>query len=133
MTPKDWLALAAAIVIAVLLSYGAQHYIGLQRAAAQNEVRGGVMTSTADGIERSGEIDQAQQAYNQGLAQARSEFERSLQEASRNEPSTRINADSANPDSVRAAARARRLARERLGCAGQQCEEGRPASEAAER
>jgi hypothetical protein len=122
----------AGLIIAVLLAVGislwGSHYMNLQREAALAKTRAGVLTTTSQGVADGTRIDQAQATTNAALAQGRETFHVTIQEAKRNEPETANRAVRPVPDSVRNAAAERRRARERLGCAGGECDEGRHAS-----
>jgi hypothetical protein len=126
MTPiKFYIGLIVAVIFGVAIALFGADYRRLQQASAQNENRGQVLQNASDGIKDGEEIDTVQQAYTRGLADARAAFQQQKSEAKRNEPETAMRAVRPVPDSVRDAARQRRLARERLGCAGRECEEGR--------
>ena len=85
----------------------------LKDQAKQGAQRGQVIETTA-GITKDGQQSDAQRVKVEvDVTAAREQFNRELEEARRNEPETRSNADAHNPDSVLRAARARRLARER--------------------
>ena len=130
---KEVIALVLVVLAVVGLQLAGLHYLNLRQAAAQNETRGGLLKSASDGIAQGVHIDAAQQTYNQGLAAARAEFQVNQQEAQRHDPQLAARAATAVPDRVRDNFRARRLARERLGCAGSECEEGRSKGDAAQR
>lgn len=125
MQIKIIIGVIVTIVLSVLLSLGAGHYNSLRKAAAENEHRGGVLTATTAGVEVGQQNDAEQARTDAGIAQGRQEFVVRLEEGKRNEPDTAVRADRPVPASVRAAYSERRRARERLGCAGGQCEEGR--------
>jgi hypothetical protein len=116
------LAIVVAIAFAVAITLGTQHYIKLRDKAELADTREGVLTTTSQGVADSVHIDQAQNATNAGLAQGRETFHTTLEEAKRNEPETANRAVRPVPDSVRNAAAERRRARERLGCAGRECQ-----------
>jgi acyl-CoA synthetase (AMP-forming)/AMP-acid ligase II len=117
--------IVAAALIALAVVFLFSHYRNLKEAAAVSDVREQVLTNASAGVSDGVDIDAQQQAYAQGLAYARATFKDQKDEAKRNEPETADRAVRAIPDSVRNAARQRRLARERLGCAGRECEERR--------
>jgi hypothetical protein len=113
------LLLALALGVAVAMFGG--HYTRLQHAAAQNEGRGLVLENTSAGVADGVDNDQAQAQVDTGLAQGRDTFKTSINEAKRHDPETANRADRVVPERVRNAYRERRLARERLGCAGREC------------
>jgi hypothetical protein len=125
------LALALALGVAIALFGG--HYRKLQIAAQQNEQRGSVLETTSAGVADTVDIDKALAENRAALAANRNAFQKALQEAKRNEPETAARAVLPVPDSVRTAYRERRLARERLGCAGRQCRQDDQADAASQR
>lgn len=125
------LALALALGVGVAL-FGA-HYRQLQNAAGQNEQRGAVIENTSAGIADGVEIDMERARLDALMASNRDDFQRAKTEAKRNEPETATRATRAVPDSVRAAFRERRLARERRGCTGDECRQDDQQSPASER
>lgn len=127
------IGLVVAILLAVGLTLFASHYMSLEKAAAQNELRGGVLESASAGVEEGQRIDDHQAEIDSGLAQGRERFNNVISEAETHEPQTASRAATRVPDSVRNAYRERRLARERLGCAGQQCQKDDKADAATQR
>lgn len=128
MPTTDTLKLIGALLLGAALLFGYNTVIGWKEAAQQNVSRGNTMTATS-GIVADGAKADAQRAdVDTGIAQGRDNFNTNYQEAKRNEPETAARADRSVPDSVRNAYRARRLARERLGCIGSECV-GRPEEE----
>ena len=117
--------LLIAVILAVAISLAGGHYLSLQKQAAVGQQRGGVLESTSQGVAEGERIEAVQEAYNQGLQAGRQTFHETKEEAKRNEPQTAERAIRTVPPSVRNAYRERRRARERLGCAGSECEEGR--------
>lgn len=115
-------ALIATVVVAVLLSFGVNHYVGLRNAAAQNESRGQVIATTSEQNKDNDTVAEQAREENTHVATAREEFKVTIQEAKRNEPATATRATNAVPDSVRNAYRQRRLARERSGSDSQRSE-----------
>lgn len=129
--------LAVILLVAVILSVGVTlftgHYRELTRAAEQNEQRAGVLANASAGIEDGVDIDAFLSSNQVVIGTGRNNFQRAKQEAIRNEPETADRADRAVPDSVRRAYRERRIARERRGCAGGQCQQDNQARPAAQR
>lgn len=124
MTPtKFYIGLGVALLLGVGIALFGADYRRLQRASAQNEHRGQVLTNASAGAAESIDIDEFQAGYNAALAANRDAFQKAKTEAKRNEPETAARAVRPVPDSVRGAYRERRLARERLGCAGRECGE----------
>lgn len=132
MTPiKFYIGLGVALVLGIGIALFGADYRRLQKAAAQNENRGQVLTNASAGAKESIDIDEFQAGYNAGLAANRDAFQRAKQEAIRNEPETAARAVRPVPGSVRDAFRERRLARERLGCAARECRKDDAADAAA--
>lgn len=125
MQIKIIIGLIVTVVLSVLLTLGGNHYMSLRKAAAENEHKAGVLVATSHGVEVGAANDIEQRETEAAVTQARQEFTIRVQEAKRNEPQTADRADRPVPGSVRAAYRERRLARERRGCAGDECEAGR--------
>ncbi len=94
----------------------------LEEKAAVGEQRGEVLTNASAGIQEGVNIDEFQAGYAAALQQGRDNFKSDKQKAIQNEPATAARASTRVPDSVRNAYRERRLARERLGCAGSECQ-----------
>jgi len=115
------IGLVISILLTVAITLFAGHYRELQKDAAVGKLRGGVLESTSAGVEQGVKIDQEQARQEQGIAAARDQFQNSKQKAKDNEPETASRSVRPVPDSVRAAYRERRLARERLGCTGSEC------------
>lgn len=116
------IGLIVAVVLAVALSLGANHYMSLREAAAQNEQRGQVLQTTS-GIIKDADTTATQRQQEQAqVATGRIDFHATIEEAKRNEPETADRATRTVPASVRNAYRERRLARERLGRASERSE-----------
>lgn len=115
-------ALVLTVVIAVGLSLGVSHYLGLRKAAAQNEQRGQVIQTTSGQNADNDTVATQAREENTHVASGREEFKITIEEAKRNEPATANRATNSVPDSVRNAYRQRRLARERSGSDSQRSE-----------
>lgn len=86
------------------------------------------------GIAQDGaEADEQRLVIDVGLLEARARFNQQLEEDRKHEPETAARAERVVPDSRLRAFRQRRLTRERLGCAGEQCRERPPTEVPAER
>jgi hypothetical protein len=116
-----YVGLTLAVILSVGVSLFAGHYQELQRAAAQNEQRGGVIHATSQGIARGVDVDAFLSSNDVVIGTGRDAFNHTITEAKRHEPETAARADRTVPVSVRNAYRERRLARERRGCTGSEC------------
>ena len=104
-------------------------YVGYQLSKQQAQdikATGGMI---ADGVQ----ADEDRAERDTGLAQARQDFHDRYQEDERHEPAIADRSDRAVPQRVRDNFHARRLARQRLGCAGSECEPRSEDDAAAER
>lgn len=129
----DTVKLMLLLALGAGLLFGVQTVLDWREAAIQGEQRGRTLAA-ASGITKDGQQIEAQRLIiDVGLLEARAEFQRQLEEGSAREPETAARATRAVPDSRLRAFRERRLARERLGCAGTQCEERPTPANAAER
>lgn len=128
MPTTDTLKLIGALLLGAALLFGYNKVIDWKEAAEQNKSRGNTMTATSGILADGAKADAQRDGVDTGIAQGRDDFNNNYQEAKRNEPETAARADRSVPDSVRNAYRARRLARERLGCIGSECV-GRPEEE----
>lgn len=113
--------LLLAVIVSVGVSLFAGHYRELQRAAATNELRGGVLTNASAGINRGVDIDNFLSSNDVVIGTGREAFTHTIAEAKRHEPEVADRADRPVPASVRNAYRERRLARERRGCPAGEC------------
>lgn len=109
------IGLIFAVIVAVALSTAAQHYLRLQRAAAQGEIDKGKIETTVGVIDDTDKADEQRDTVDTGVAAGRNTYQTTTAKAKRNEPTTAARADRAVPASVRGAYRERRIARERLG------------------
>lgn len=127
---KFFVGLVLAVLLAVGVSVSVNHYVDLRKASAQNEIRQGVLTATTAGVEVGVNNQREQDDIDSAIAKGARDFTITLQEAKRNDPTTADRAVRPVPDSVRNAYRQRRLARERSGCAGSECEARRSPGDA---
>jgi len=129
MAINETVKLVLAVLLGCALLLGVQTVLDWKQAAQQNEQRGRTLEATS-GITNDGQLaDANRQATDAGVAQGRDQFNRQLEEGNRNEPETAARGNRSVPASRLRAFRERRLARERLGCVGEQCE-SRPADPA---
>ena len=122
---QQTLLLLLVLLIAASVGYDRFDKWRLGRKAVQADNRAIVLDNTSAGIEDGVEIDNQQQAYARGLADARQVYQQQTNEDARHEPETAIRDNGAIPDSRLRAFQQRRLSRERLGCTDRECEEGR--------
>lgn len=121
MNVRIVLWLIVALVLGVGMTTAYNHYMNLRDKAQLADSRGTVL-ETASGTMADGAVaDQSAAAVETAVAGAADAFANAINEAKRNEPETADRADRRVPDSVRAAYRARRLARERSGCVQGEC------------
>jgi hypothetical protein len=125
---KVIIGLIVTILITVALILGSQTVISWKEGYDQNQINTGKLESTSGIIDDGAKADENRAEVDQTVAQGRDQFNQDYEGAMRNEPETAARADRPVPDSVRKAFRERRIARERSGCAGQQCGEGPEAS-----
>lgn len=130
---KFYIGLVLAVVLAVVVSLFAGEYRSGQEAkmVADQQVR--TMQSTSAGVSEGLRIDEFQAGFNMAQQANRNAFQQSKNEAIAREPETAARATRTVPDSVRNAYRARRIARERSGCVGVECQQDDSTSVAAER
>lgn len=118
----------ALLACAVIL--GGQQILSWKRAAEQNETRGGVIVTT-EGIQNDGAAADADRAATDYVVDdAANTFRETTARDRINEPQTATRDAALVPASRLRAFHARRLARERSDCVGEQCEP-RPATEVA--
>ena len=104
-------------------------YVGYKTSQQQ----GRTLQSTSGIIEDGSESDKQRDKTDTGLAEAREDFKRQYEEDKRRDPEIASRAVRVVPQRVRDNFRARRLARERLGCAGSECRKGLEEDSASER
>lgn len=127
------IGLIVTLLIAVGLTIGGQKVLSWREGALQNETKKETLKAASGIIEDGAKADKQRATVDQAVGEGRGQFIYDYQGAMRNEPETAARADRPVPDSVRKAFRARRLARERSGCAGEQCREGSASETPAER
>lgn len=118
------ISLIVTILITLALALGSQTVMSWKRGYEQNQVNTRKLESTSEIISDGAKADEDRSGVDQAINQARDQFNEHYHGAMKNEPETAARADRSVPDGVSKAFRARRLARERSGCAGQQCESG---------
>lgn len=128
MAITETVKLIIALLIGAAVLFGVQKVLDWREGAQVGEQRGRTATATSGIINDGTKADAQRDTVDTGIAQGRDKFNDNYQEAKRNEPETAARADRSVPVSVRNAYRARRLARERLGCIGSECV-GRPEAE----
>lgn len=125
--------LIGAVLLGCALLWGYNTVMDWREAAQVNEQRGAKIEAT-DGIITDGaKADADRNDDNNAVNTGRDTYNTAKEEAKRNEPETAVRADRTVPASVRNAFRARRLARERLDCVGNECEARPAAASAAQR
>lgn len=125
----DTIKLIAAVLIGCLFLWAGQKIMSWRDAAQVNEQRGAKIEATTGIVNDSAKADENRATVDTDIATARDTFTRDTTEARRHEPATADRATRPVPDSLRRAYRARRLARQRSGCIGDECGEG-PETEA---
>ena len=127
------IGLIATALVAISLVLGGQKIWSWREGSIQNEVKEETLKATSGIIEDGAKADEDRANTDESVGQARGQFNRDYEGAMQHEPATATRANTVVPDSVRSAFRARRIARERSGCAGEQCGAGPPSSESSER
>lgn len=124
MTPgvKDLITFILLVVIVGAGVFGISTIKRWHDASQVAEVQGRTLEATSGIIGDGTKADQERATTDAGLAAAREDFNRRYQEDKQNDPETAARASTRNTVRVRNNFRERRLARERLGCAGRQCE-----------
>lgn len=133
MAINETVKLIIALVIGCLLFYFGQTVLDWREGAQQNEQRGRTMQATTDIAKDGAKADEQRLFIDVGLLEARARFNQQLEEDKANEPEVAERADRTVPSSRLRAFRERRLARERLGCAGEQCQSRSTEANAPER
>lgn len=106
-------AILATVVITALASYGISEFNDLRRAAAKSELQDTKAVTTEGIIKDAGVAQQETQRVEIRVSDGRSAYHAAEQEAIKNEPDTRNWRDEPTRNSLRNAARERRLSRER--------------------
>ena len=135
MTPgvKDLITFIVLVVIVGFGIFGISKVKQWHDASQAAEVQGRTLEATSGIIGDGTKADAERDATDTGLAKAREDFNRRYQEDKRNDPETAARAVRVVPQRVRDNFRARRLARERLGCAGSECQARSEEDESSER
>ena len=129
----ETIKLIIAVIIGAAVLFFGQKVISWKEAADQNEARGRTMEATS-GISGDGaRADEDRGKTDAGLSAGRDDFNNATEEDRNNEPETAVRDTGNVPASRLRAFRERRLARERLGCAGEQCEPRSEAKDASKR
>lgn len=122
--------LVALLVCVALL--GIKKVMDWRDAALRSEQQTRTMETTS-GIVKDGNIASVQRNHvASNVAQAKERFDNQIAEDRKNEPEIADRADRSVPASRLRAFRERRLARERSGCAGEQCSSGSTSSDSTE-
>lgn len=127
------IGLIVTLLIAIALTIGGQKVLSWREGALQNETKKETFKAASGIIEDGAKADEQRDTVDQAVGEGRGQFIYDYQGAMRNEPETAARADTVLRDGVRNAFRARRLARERSGCTGEQCEQGLADPKTAER
>lgn len=130
---KVIISIVTAALVAAALVIGLQTVSSWKEGFDQNKVKTETLKATSGIIQDGSKADEERTTVDQSVGEARGQFQQDYQGAMRHEPETAARADAVLRDGVRNAFRARRLARERSGCSGEQCGERSQASTAAER
>lgn len=113
MPIKTIVYLVVAALTIVVLTFGVSDYMRLRKAAAQNELRGQVITTTAHAVVDGDKADEQRVAVDVSVRDARSAYSDNLEKAKHDDPNIASRIDRVVPDRLRELARERRLARER--------------------
>lgn len=119
------LALVATLALLGILSWGAYVVYHWRAAAMQNESRGRTMEATEGILTDGARSDAARTSEENRVALGRENYDRTMDEAEKKDEATRDWRNAPVPDSVRRAARERRLARERSAGVDGKSDEGR--------
>jgi hypothetical protein len=123
MAISETIKLALAVLVGCAILYGAQTVFSWKEAAEQNERRGRTLEATSGIIKDESKNEEQRLVIDTGLLEGRARFNQQLEDDN-NEPKIAARGSSAVPDSRLRAFRERRLARERLGCTGAECQPG---------
>ena len=118
---RETIKLILAIAIGAGILFAGQKVLDWKQAASSNEQRGRTMEATSGITSDGAKADEDRAQADAGIASGRDNFNNATDEDRRNEPETAVRDDRAVPSSRLRAFRDRRLARERLGCTGEQC------------
>ena len=129
----ETIKLIIAVAVGALLLFAGNKVLEWKAGAEQNESRGRTMEATSGITADGAKADADRGKTDAGLSAGRDTFNNATEEDRRNEPETAARDDRGVPASRLRAFRERRLARERLGCAGEQCESRSEAAPAPQR
>ena len=133
MTPREILYFLLLVICVGAGIFGITKVKSWYDASRVAEQQGRTLEATvginADGVAADGKRAER----DEGLARARGEFNQRYKEDERHEPAIADRSDRAVPQRVRDNFQSRRLARERLGCAGEQCRQRLADDDATER
>jgi predicted metalloprotease len=116
--PEIIVSVCVAVVMALAVTVGYNHYENLVERAKQGEQRKETAVVTSATIGDVQATTQQRERVEVVVTQGRDTWTQTKQEEERREPTLRARSDTVVPDSVRSRARERRLARERSGNAG---------------
>lgn len=111
--PKMIASLIATVAMVLLVVWGGFTVYKWRQGAMQNEARGRTMTATEGLIQDGSQADAGRRGQEATVTGARFTYDTTMTEAENNDEATRNWRNAPVPDSVRRAAKARRLARER--------------------
>ena len=123
MNPKEIVLFVLMALVVFAGVFGITKVKSWYEASQQNAQRGQVLETTGGMIDDGEVADTKRDTVDTGLGVAREDYQKQYQEDKRHEPEVASRAARVVPQRVRDNFRARRLARERLGCAGEQCQE----------
>lgn len=128
VSPLSDIRVVVSLIVTVLLTVamviGGQQILAWKRGAEKAEAQTHTMEATSAIIGSGVKSDADRTTTDTRVVQGRAQYQSSYSEAEANEPVVANRASRPVPDRVRNAFRERRLARERSGCAGEQCGEG---------
>lgn len=124
----ETIKLIIAVALGAAVLFFGQRVLDWKEGAEQNEARGRTMEATSGIINDGVRADEDRSVTDDAIADGRDTFNTTTQRDRNNEPQTASRDSAAVPASRLRAFRERRLARERSGCIGEQCE---PRSEGA--
>lgn len=118
----ETIKLLVAVGIGAAVLFAGQRVLDWKEGAEANEVAGRTMKATSGILNDGQKSSEDRNNVDTGVLAGRHNYNETYEEANRNEPETAARSDRAVPDSVRNAFRERRIARERLGCTGDDCQ-----------
>lgn len=135
MTPgvKDLITFIVLVVIVGFGIFGISKVKQWHDASQVAEVQGRTLEATSGILGDGTKADAERAATDTGLAAGREAYQRQYEEDKRHDPETAARASTRNTVRVRNNFRERRLRRERLGCAGSECQARSKEDESSER